>query len=341
MKKIGIVTLTGYFNYGNRLQNYALSHVLEKYNFEVYTIWNDSFLETIKIKVKTSIFFKRKYSRLINFYEFTRKYIKITYPKFQKRKFDYVVVGSDQVWNIRYIQENPMLLYSASGNEKVFSYAASIGYDSIPTESKAVFRSTLDTYEGISVREQSAKTLIEEIVDKEVKEVLDPTLLLSQKEWEAVSIKPQKMINKRYVLVYFLGDLDKSYQKSIEEFVAENSFEAVYLNKNDDIFNSSGPGEFIYLIENSEVVLTDSFHACVFSFIFNRPFIVFQRKGCSDHMYSRITNLLSTFQLQGREYKSKITNDDLAIDYNTSKEILQIKKNESLRFIESILLNNK
>ena len=48
---------------------------------------------------------------------------------------------------------------------------------------------------------------------------------------------------------------------------------------------------------SAEYVVTDSFHACVFSIIFNKPFIVLinNQRGSS-----RIYSLLSKFQIQDR-----------------------------------------
>ena len=42
MKKIAIVTLNGYHNYGNRLQNYAAQEVLKSLGFHVETIIYES-----------------------------------------------------------------------------------------------------------------------------------------------------------------------------------------------------------------------------------------------------------------------------------------------------------
>ena len=39
--KIGIITLNGYFNYGNRLQNYALQETLKSFGYEVETVLVD------------------------------------------------------------------------------------------------------------------------------------------------------------------------------------------------------------------------------------------------------------------------------------------------------------
>lgn len=344
MKKIGIITLTGYFNYGNRLQNYALTKVLEKEGYEVYTIWNNSLKEQIKNKVKTMCFFKKKYHKTKYFYKFSKRNMKEFYLKNNDLSyFDYLVIGSDQVWNPKYIDENNFLLYKPTINQNVFSYAASLGVENIPEKYHSKFIDALKNYKAISVREESGKKAISKVTDKKIEVVLDPTLLLNSKEWLEIQKKPKKMEKKeKYILCYFLGEPKESEKNSIKEYAKKNNYKIINLTDPNDDYYSTGPEEFVYLINNSIMVCTDSFHACVFSFIFNKPFVVFKRKGCSDYMYSRIDNLIKKFNLKNREYNGVNINDlNLMNNYEESYKILENEKSKSINYIIEALSGRK
>lgn len=90
MKKIGIVTLHGYFNYGNRLQNYALKYILEKMGNSVTT----TVVENKNVPTSAKTIIKNIVKKIINnkivrdiikdsnndkrtniFKEFSRKYL--------------------------------------------------------------------------------------------------------------------------------------------------------------------------------------------------------------------------------------------------------------------------
>lgn len=337
MKKIGIVTLNGYFNFGNRLQNYALTRVLENFGFEVYTIWDKDIVRIIKDKVKTVVFWVPKYRRFRKFYKFSRKYTKELLLKNKKDDFDYIVVGSDQVWNPRYINEHPFLLYEPRGNEKVVGYATSFGTAKLPEEWHEQFRSRLTKYKVISVREDTGKEILEEDVKLENIEIMaDPTFLLSKAEWDQIKRKPKSLKeDTKYILKYFLGELSAEEQEAISSYAQANGCMIIDLADKENAMFCSDPSEFIYMVANAHMVCTDSFHASVFSFLYNRPFTVFRRKGCSDYMYSRINNLLRMFRLTNREFDgTSINEENFNHDYTEAYEILAQERKKGLEFLK-------
>lgn len=337
MKKIGIITLTGYFNYGNRLQNYALAKVLSGLGFEVKTIWDIELIDFIKLRIKMSPFLRRKNIRTYLFYKFTKQNIKNSYPRFAKERFDYIAVGSDQVWNPRYVAKNIELLHRPRKKETVFSYAASIGYDTISDDFKLLIRERTSEYSGISVREQTAKSILQGTVKQNVVVVLDPTLLLDSKQWENVTKKPSFNLKHNFIVSYFLGDLPEIRKQYILDYSHKNNCEIIELSKEGAFNNFVGPSEFLYLIKNAKAVFTDSFHACVFSFIFEKPFLVFKREGVSNHMYSRISDFLNCFELKKNECDDYSSLEDMVFDYSKSKRILTDKRKESMDFLKTML----
>mgnify|MGYP003312268585 CR=1 FL=1 len=141
MKKIGIVTLNDYVNFGNRLQNYALVKYLNEFNnCEVYNIWPKSNKFIIKDIIKRFIF-TNKFKRISKF----RKFNKLINTASSFEDFDYYVVGSDQVWNPQWLVEETMLLSNIKSSNKI-SYAASFGVNEISNTDKKIFKKYLANF---------------------------------------------------------------------------------------------------------------------------------------------------------------------------------------------------
>lgn len=97
----------------------------------------------------------------------------------------------------------------------------------------------------------------------------------------------------------------------------------------------SGPSEFIYLIEHASLVLTDSFHACVFSFLFNKPFLVYSRQSDNmENMMSRIETFLSKFHLERKYVNSGLINDVMECDYIEGFKQLEIERKKVIEFLK-------
>ncbi len=358
MKKIGILTINDNNNYGNRLQNYAVQQVLKKLGTEPYTIINttnyafknDNFIKKSLKKVKYK-FIKElstvgrkqnfnSFNKNINFYKKKISVNKI--PKDLNHKFDYFVVGSDQVWNPNFKRLSKIDLLEFADNSKKISFSASIGVNNIDEDYEKLFKNNIPNFKKISVREEKAKEILSKYVEEESIEVLvDPTMLLDSKEWEKVSKKPKqfdKLKNKKYILNYFLGELTSENKKIIETFAKENDCEIINILDKNDPFYKTGPSEFLYLEENAFLICTDSFHSSVFSILFNRPFLIFERKDKFSSMNSRLDTLLSKFDLEDRKFsKKEITNKNLKCDYTKAYKTLEKEREKSKDFLKKAL----
>ena len=102
-------------------------------------------------------------------------------------------------------------------------------------------------------------------------------------------------------------------------------------------FYKTGPSEFLYLVHNAEIVFTDSFHACVFSILYNKPFYVIERvaKGMKN-MNSRIDTLLNKMGLQNRKFESVIETNCEDIYEEVNKK-LNIEREKALSFMKNAL----
>lgn len=353
MKKAMLITLYGEYNYGNRLQNYAVSEYLKKYEIETTTVKNNAilnrndkyilrYLKYCIIKLKSKIKRKTKYEkeRIANFRKFNKN-INISTEMFnffrikKYKNYDYYIVGSDQIWNYNFgcLRKFDLAEFTDSNNK--ISFSASFGVDKIPDEYKEYTKECLKKFKAISVREESGKKIVEELTRrKDVEVLIDPTMLLTNKEWEKVIRKPKGIEKKKFILNYFLGDLSDERIKKIKKVAEENQCEIINILDINSKFYECGPSEFLWLEKNAFIVCTDSFHSSVFSILFNVPFIIFKRKDKNISMNSRIDTLLKTFKLEDRYYDGKISKEMLECNYTESYEILEKARKKAKDFIE-------
>lgn len=350
MKKIGIVTLNHGYNYGNKLQNYAMVEVYKKSGFLAETISFEPIRQenSLKLKlknIKDSLFNKNKLSRIERFKEFNRNYLNMTsrvynnnnYMDIDELEYTLFSVGSDQVWNSYFWDFSTFyLLDFVKDDNKKFAYAASFGVEDINEKYKLEFAENLNKFKRITVREQSAIKIVKDIINKDAKLVLDPTMLLEKKEWLQFIESGKYKENKEYVFIYFLGKKDENAISMIEKL--SKQYNIIDLNDIHNKYYRANPNEFLYLLNNSKIVLTDSFHASVFSIIFEKPFVVFDRNSVSKKMNSRIETLLNELQLQHHKYNKNINENNIFDNkYTNANRILENKRNECLLYISKFL----
>lgn len=340
MKKIGILTLNGNMNYGNRLQNYALEQTILKLDAEVDTIWLCSKKDFLKQYLKRIVFKFPKYKRNNNFFIFSKNNINIKYYlnyNFSK-KYDYFIVGSDQVWNPNFPDFSEDMFLKFSNKERNISYAASFGVNNIKNEYIDMFRKGINNVSYLSVREERGKSLIKELTNREDVDVLiDPTMLLKCEEWDKISKKPNMIKQKKYILNYFLGDLSEKRKIEIDRIARKYDCDVINILDRKDAFYECGPSEFLYLEKNAFLICTDSFHSSVFAILYNTPFLVFDREDKEEKMNSRIETLLSKFKLEDRKFKGKITEGLLKCNYTEAKKILEKEREKSMDFLKKSL----
>lgn len=326
-----IYTLNGYFNYGNRLQAFALVKILEKIGYDTKVYWPKNFKMKIKEFIKYNTPLRFKHIKEFKLRKFTKKYI----PTISNDdNADFSIIGSDQVWNPDYFKDAKYLIDGNLSGDNM-SYAASVGVDNLTDVQKEKFREVLKNYKAISVREKSAKELLQPLSNKKLEVVLDPTLLLDKSEYEKIEKKPKNINNnEKYILCYILGDYE--YRRAIEDFATKQNYRVIMFS--DKKGSNYGVEEFLYLVHHAELVCTDSFHASVFSFIFERPFVVFRRSGAANCIYTRLQSLIDMFRLKDREFNGvEITRQNLEIDYSEGRKVLGKEQKRSLEFLKNTL----
>jgi len=369
MEKIGIITLNGYYNYGNRLQNYALQEVLKSYDFEVETIWIESpknnkrkstFKKLKKVLVNPTLVFKKIYNKLFindkkekrkqRFKIFSEQYINETNYKITKENlpvkllndYAYFVTGSDQVWNPYYIKGSSLYFLSFAPKEKSIAYSPSFGISEIPQQHIDNYKEWLKEIAHISVREQDGANIVKELINRDVEVLVDPTLLLRREEWLSIAKPVVNKPNKDILLTYFLGEVPKNAQKMINKYKKKHNLIVVNLaNPKHKKFYLTDPAEFLDYINSAKVFFTDSFHGAVFSILFETPFVVTDRKSKTPSMNSRIVTLLSKFNLESRHINNINKKELFNVDYSHTHKILNEERDRSFNYLERSLTKGK
>lgn len=368
MKSVGIITIHNSTNYGASLQAFALYSYIQRLGYDVSVIdlhrpvhndylYSSHFLSYHPVKKDSlnglKIFIKRllpkyrylyksfdsaekKFKKFNNAVKQTRAYRKIDDLYADPPFFDIYVAGSDQIWNPfqPFCIEPYFLTFVPKGSKKL-SYAASIGVATLSEKEKSDYKNWLESFDALSIRENTAKLLLEEIVDKEITCVPDPSFLISQEAWSSYSIEPDK--DGKYILLYtirrndFLLNLANKLSQvvSCKVIVLNHALWNPRSDGNVEYVGNAGPNEFLGFIKKASCVLTDSFHGTVFSILMKtRNFYAFvpvtNLKGGSRG--SRITDLLSTFQLEDHIISEANPVENLEALYNNIIDLDRVSR---------------
>lgn len=225
--------------------------------------------------------------------------------------YDAIVVGSDQIWRKQYFTwnwntciANAFLKFAYGWDIKRIAYAASFGVNKIGTEyTSSEIRDCaryLEMFDAVSTREDAGADICRDEMGVKAQQVLDPTMLLTKDDYinlVKASHIPQSDGN---LLCYFI-DTDE-YKSGLVEQIAvleklkSISFSVIY-DETDSKKLRVQPSVETWLrgFMDAELIVTDSFHACVFSIVFNKPFIVV---GNENRGMSRVSSLLKQFNLE-------------------------------------------
>lgn len=366
MKNILLVTLQS-SNIGNRLQNFALQCVLEGYKCQVtnLTYWApewDTAKKRIKfiIKVFLGLLGMKKYSHQVNrikremvFQRYNVRNIsnlrRIQFNLVDKKnweKFTFAITGSDQVWHNWSGKKEELRYFYLQfiSREKRIAYAASFGFENFPINDIVTHQLCLREMQSISVREKRGVGLVKQICNRDVPITLDPTLLLTSTQWKRKMNRPQYHIHEKYILVYFLGEITSVHDSYIQKISKNRNIQVINIfSENELEYYTTTPDEFLWLVNNAYHIVTDSFHACVFSILFHKNLMVFNRveQGFTN-MFARIETLFDLCGLRNavkKEYaciemqKQNWEDVDRKIDYYRNESLTWLKNNLNIHQI--------
>lgn len=373
MKTIGIITYHHYYNYGTMLQALALQEKVEQlgYQAELIDFKQDNSLsryEMFKLRIKRMPVYikeRKKYRVLADsrekikeknelFEQFYKTYLHVGKKKYTTTQqlmenppvYDGYVVGSDQTWN-PFVANSPeaFFLPFVENKSKKGSYGPSLAVKSLSDEKEKEYRKKLSNFSFLSCREQDGAQLLSRITQKEVKCVLDPTLLLSAKEWGKYC--EYEIPKEPYILVYFLGEKSE-HRRAVEKIQKLTNWKiislpAAYLEMENNDYKKvwGGPKEFLSLIRGAALICTDSFHGTMFSINFQRNFFSFCKSSDSEESSenSRLYSALNIFGLSNRiiHNMDNLTAEDISIDYKNVIPILEEQRRDSIEYLENML----
>lgn len=370
MKKVGIVTFQNANNFGAVLQAYATQKALEKMGYQVYIINYDNPiignnykvfpplsknpLKSIRRIIISLGRIKPNIERIKSFDKFRNEYLNLTEPMRKNDilnrppKYDVYVSGSDQIWNPKFTKNLDDIYTLNFGPESVkrIAYASSTGNAMESKNNDELYKQKLKMYDYISVREKSAATRLEKLLNTEIFTALDPSLLLDKNDWYELS-KSIKEPNYKYILSYNPGGAKDLYFETINSIAKKTGYHVIYLDigdkKNIVVDNkvskySASPDEFVSLVENAELVVTSSFHGLAFALNLNIKVMVVY-----GWIYDRLENLLNILDLKDivvndKEDIEKIYNKD--INWDKVNKLLGKEREKCLKWLDDSLKND-
>lgn len=368
MKNIHIITRHFIPNYGSLLQSAATVKIFEDLGYGATIIDYVSKKETIlgntnvysknfsKNFLKRAAFWLLKlpdqFIKTLRFEKLRKKYVKQT-PRLSSakelREYDfsnsYLCSGSDQLWG--YMADNTInsnyFLDFAKEDDVCFAYSSSFGRTDFPSEYFASLNEQLKKFSFITVREQSGVELILNHTPYSAEHVLDPTLTVNPAFWQGFA--NVKIKEKPYLLVYHLRR-NKTLERYAKKLAKKNGWKIIRVSTSIyDLFKQghckllADPKKVLSIFKNAQCVVTDSFHATVFSLIFNKQFV----DVLPPTTHERITDLLSLVDLSNRAFPH---NGDIPleiatapIDYEKVNSMLEKARMDSLNTLSKNLEN--
>ena len=359
--KIGILTFHWANNYGAVIQAYALLSKLKELGHDAYIIDRRMIYKGVFRKLYHKFSYEHYFSWR-HFWKDTKSFLqpksnKYTshnelLAKFPNEKFDAVIVGSDQVWRWKLIGLNYFLDFITDSSTKRYSYAASFGLDEWhgTEEDRKAISELLKKFNRISVREESGVKICKETFGVDVELVLDPTLLHTRDFYEKTLLKDHPAKENNKIISYILGNNNKQQAVEIANLakkmgLCHNELFWTGINNPSLIGKSEfhathvSPTEWINEIRNARYIITNSFHATVFSILFQKQFVVLAHEGGGRN---RLETLFNNLGIKGRFVSSVEEAKDLLdkkIDYTPVVERHKVLMKNSIEYLNAICNN--
>lgn len=369
--KIAILTQPLRYNYGGIIQNFALQTVLKRMGHIVVTLdpkryayprWKHLFVilrkATVKyIKRQSEVYILGEYLqdksiRLLgtNTFKFIDKYIKRReYTDLQKEvketDYDAFIVGSDQVWRPEYNTNlsDMFLVFTKDWNVRRIAYAASFGVDywNCGAEMTEKCKQLLKRFDFVSVRESTGVMLCKNIFEVDAVHLLDPTMLLTKEEYYS-SLHLDRVPKSNGNLLVYILDYSEDKNKLVQ-LIAEKKH-LIPFRVNSEVENSMADldkriqppiEQWVRGFYDAEYVITDSFHACVFSIIFDKPFIVYSNDSRGK---ARFESLLNQFSLNDCILSSSEEFHGFSHYKKETDQLLSALREQSYRILKDKLL---
>lgn len=359
--KIGILTCPLGLNYGGILQAYALQTILERMGHKVNIIdyrkpLPPFYLYAIRAfkkyvcKQSVHIHVERDYRLLmetshVKIKQFIDKYIHLfpiqNFKDIDANSFDAIVVGSDQIWRKPYFIhdyhttiDKAFLSFTKKWEIKRFAYAASFGVNKweYTEEETELCKVMAQQFDAISVREESGIKLCHQYLGCKAIHVLDPTLLLTREDYQILIKQNNPSKSEGNLLCYILDDTEQK-TTLINRLAKKNGLQPFSVISNKHLEPKPSVESWLAGFNDTSFVITDSFHACIFSLIFNKPFLVVENK------YRGLARIQSLLRIFKQEYR--LVSEDFCADLTPNLTVppnadIDLLKHYSFEFLNLI-----
>lgn len=262
-----------------------------------------------------------------------------------------ISVGSDQIWNANLYSPVPYLLKYVNPKIPGISYAASIGMPVLSPKYVEDYREGFSRFHAISVRENQAVNLVQSL-GFEAKQVVDPTLLADPSTWAKFKVK--KTPNRKRLLCYTLAEDVLTILPLLEEFSKKNNCDVFLFPDRFERFYGWGPNgicqsiklklrlakspvkvyisaaikDFMREISAAEWIVTNSYHALMFSVIYKRNVrIIVPTDKVRKGMHARMEEFANTII------------DGPLMQYDIKSALKSFENGETVRYNEEALHN--
>lgn len=360
--KTGIITFHRAYNYGALLQAYALQNKVSGITGNAEII---DFVNYVDVKKKES--FKRKLillAREILYLDRTLGYskrkkkmdnfintkMKLSKPynvstiKETNAIYDSFIVGSDQVWNMSFENSDIYLLKFVNDTNKKISYAASFGYSRIPDQYLDLSISGIKRFDNIAVRETSGIDIVKEQIKRDdVVLTIDPTFLLTKKEWKDKLISNTPIQKGKYLLVY-LVTTQTNLLEYAKKYAAKHDLKLCIIYNGTEskvkgainLYNL-GVEEFLNYFYNATTIMTTSFHGLAFSLNFNKNVYYELNSNKKTNSNDRLITLAASLGLVDREITSTELKEEKEIDWQLVNSNMERIRNDGINYLKNAL----
>lgn len=251
--------------------------------------------------------------------------------------------GSDQIWSATWFIRNPWWFLRFAPADKRVAFCPSFGGSAVAEYNLRDYRRYIGEYAHLSAREASGAAIIKDLTGRDAQAFSDPVVLLDRQGWTDFckdGLRPEEP----YILLFFLdkpSDLALAMMRRVQAMTGRRAVVFAYEHEafSDLPVYSGDPADFVSVIKHADFVLTDSFHACMFSTILGVPFFIFNRNSSASVQSERVSNHVATYGLEGR-YVTKerdVTEDDLAVAQDTVDAVLADKRQQMRDFMDTVM----
>ena len=371
MNKVGIITFHNSYNCGSMLETYAMQESVRNYfepeivNYSsegqkrLYSVLRkNNSIKNIAYNILSIPAVRRIAKNNEKYREFQKKFFKlsdnVSEEKISDADYAAVVAGSDQIWNITIADYNDVYFLNWVKNAKKIAYSPSFGAKNPAKHSKDInqIKEYLSDFDALSIREKNGQKWLADLGFKNVPVLLDPTLLLEQKDYKP--LEDNECTPKEKYIFFYSPHFDKDMCSFVKKVAKKYGYKVITWSTRAYFIKAiwrfgfklpkyENPSVYLSLIKNAELVFTTSYHGTIFSTIYRKKFFCLKNGG----MYGdddRVRTLLEQLNMMDRliEYNFDDSFDYFSdVDYYKYEESIKPLKKKSQEYLEKSLKDVK